>query len=119
MSDERPAPADHAQELELALERLLGVAAASLEQRANLEHALASRISIEQAKGILAERLRVDLDEAFELLRESARTERRTVHELARRVIDEPETPPPLLVRLTKRLERALEAGRDGSGRRS
>lgn len=60
---------------------------------AQLEHALSSRIVIEQAKGVLAERLETSVDEAFELLRRSARNARTNLHELAARVVDEPQTP--------------------------
>ena len=57
---------------------------ASLErENAQLRQALHTRIVIEQAKGILAERLRLDLDRAFDVLRRAARSERRLIHELA------------------------------------
>ena len=85
-------------ELESALatdgaEPLRAVARALLERNRQLEHALQSRILIEQAKGILAERFSRTPDEAFELLRRGARNHRVRVHELAARVIAEPETP--------------------------
>lgn len=63
---------------------------------AQLERALESRIVIEQAKGVLAERYRLHVDEAFHLLRRAARANRMRIHELARRVVNEPLTPPEL-----------------------
>ncbi|MFI9026798.1 GAF and ANTAR domain-containing protein [Streptomyces sp. NPDC053560] len=53
-----------------------------------LEDALGSRVVVEQAKGVLAERLHVSLDEAFERLRARARSRRRPLTDLARAVID-------------------------------
>jgi AmiR/NasT family two-component response regulator len=88
------------EELQVALRRLLRVTEASLEQRRHLERALAGRIEIEQAKGVLAERLRIGLDAAFELLRQTARAERRTVRDLARTVLASRETPTGILLRL-------------------
>jgi len=85
------------EEMESAIRRLLAVTGASFERRAQLERALETRIEVEQAKGIVAERFRVGLDDAFELLRATARRERRSVHEVARMVIDEPQTPAGLL----------------------
>lgn len=61
---------------------------------AQLEQALSSRIIIEQAKGVLAERLATSVDDAFQLLRRSARSNRTNIHELAARVVAEPATPP-------------------------
>jgi ANTAR domain-containing protein len=84
---------DRQDETAVALRRLLAVTEASFEQRAQLERALRSRIRIEQAKGMLAERLRLSLDEAFELLRRAARSNRRRVQDLAREVVERPETP--------------------------
>jgi AmiR/NasT family two-component response regulator len=92
------------EELAVALRRLLHVTGASLQQRAQLENALETRIVVEQAKGMLAERLRLSLDEAFELLRGAARTARRRVHELAGEVLEEPETPAVLLAQLNELL---------------
>ncbi len=53
-----------------------------------LQGALNSRIIIEQAKGIVAERRQVDMDEAFALLRSHARSSRTQLSEVARAVID-------------------------------
>lgn len=71
------------------VEPLRAVARALLERNRQLEQALQSRIVIEQAKGMLAERFSVVPDEAFELLRRGARNHRVRVHDLARRVIAE------------------------------
>ena len=63
-------------------------------ENAQLRGALASRIAIEQAKGVLAERFRLDLDEAFELLRGAARSNRISIHALAAAVTPLERTPP-------------------------
>lgn len=52
-----------------------------------LQQALDSRILIEQAKGVLAERHGLDLASAFELLRQHARSHNRTVNAVARDVV--------------------------------
>jgi hypothetical protein len=58
------------------------------EDRADqLQHALHSRVVIEQAKGILAERWDVRPDEAFDALRRYARRQSRRLHDVARQVI--------------------------------
>jgi AmiR/NasT family two-component response regulator len=54
---------------------------------AQLQHALDSRILIEQAKGILAERHGVGVEQAFERMRAFARRTRRTVREIADGVV--------------------------------
>ncbi|MFF4499395.1 GAF and ANTAR domain-containing protein [Streptomyces sp. NPDC001401] len=53
-----------------------------------LGHALTSRIVIEQAKGTLAARLSISVDEAFRLLRSHARSHRRRLTEVAREVVE-------------------------------
>ena len=78
----------------VVVERLLGVAEASLERRSQLQTALSTRIVIEQAKGVLAERFAIPVDAAFELLRGAARANRITVRELAEAVVSSRETPP-------------------------
>jgi transcriptional regulator with GAF, ATPase, and Fis domain len=51
-----------------------------------LQTALNSRVVIEQAKGVIAERSSVDMATAFELLRSAARGQRRPLSELAAEV---------------------------------
>jgi hypothetical protein len=67
-----------------------------------LQNALNSRVLIEQAKGVLAERLRLDMAQAFALLRGNARSTNRRLSALAQAVIDGSEQIPP-----------ATTAGRD------
>ncbi|MDP9224778.1 MAG: GAF and ANTAR domain-containing protein [Actinomycetota bacterium] len=55
---------------------------------AQLQTALDSRVVIEQAKGILAERLGFDMDTAFSTLRDAARRANRRLSEVARDIID-------------------------------
>jgi hypothetical protein len=52
-----------------------------------LEHALAARVVVEQAIGVLAERQRLAPRAAFERLRKAARSRGRKVHELAKQVV--------------------------------
>ncbi|WP_196943289.1 ANTAR domain-containing protein [Streptomyces sclerotialus] len=58
------------------------------DQVGQLEQALRSRIVIEQAKGMLAERFGVPTDGAFTELRRYARAHQRNLHDLARSVVD-------------------------------
>ncbi len=62
-------------------------------ERDQLVHALESRIVIEQAKGVLAERYGLPIDDAFLLLRRSARSARVKIHQLADEVVHTRETP--------------------------
>jgi hypothetical protein len=57
------------------------------EENDQLRMALVTRIVIEQAKGMLAERLAVEVDEAFARLRREARNRRMKLHALAVAVI--------------------------------
>lgn len=59
----------------------------SLVLAGQLQQALTSRVVIEQAKGMLAERWRVTPDEAFTPLRRHARVSHRPLHVLAREVV--------------------------------
>ena len=57
-----------------------------------LQTALNTRLIIEQAKGVLAERGTIDMDRAFNLLRGHARRTNRRLADLARAVVDGAET---------------------------
>ena len=81
-------------EAEIALARLLGVTGSALERSGQLQQALETRIVIEQAKGVLAERFGLDVDEAFDLLRRAARSNRLRIHDLAAAVVATKTTPP-------------------------
>ena len=58
------------------------------EVNAQLSSALTSRIVIEQAKGVIAERRQVSVDTAFALLRRHARDRNLRLAELARATVD-------------------------------
>lgn len=53
----------------------------------HLEHALTSRISIEQAKGMISEHGNIDMDEAFTRLRSYARNNNRGLTEVAESLV--------------------------------
>jgi len=55
---------------------------------AQLQTALDSRVIIEQAKGVLAERLGLDMDTSFSTLRDAARRTNRRLSDVAREVAD-------------------------------
>ncbi|UFU05519.1 ANTAR domain-containing protein [Ruania halotolerans] len=52
-----------------------------------LQHALDSRVLIEQAKGVLAEALGIEVDRAYERLRHYARSHGRKAHDVAREIV--------------------------------
>jgi hypothetical protein len=72
------------------------------ERAEQLEHALTSRIAVEQAKGILGERLGLDMEGAFALLRYAARGERMKLQQLAKTVVESEETPGPVIRALAR-----------------
>jgi hypothetical protein len=80
-------------EAEVAIERLIELTSILARRAAQLQQALDTRVVIEQAKGILAERYRTDVDAAFGMLRRGARSNRVRLHDLADRVVASPQTP--------------------------
>lgn len=53
-----------------------------------LQRALQTRISIEQAKGVISEQMGIEIDAAFELLRSYARSNNQRLHAVASDVVD-------------------------------
>ena len=80
---------------------------------AQLEHALAARVRVEQAIGVLAERHRLRPREAFDLLRRAARSRGSRVTEIALDVVASAANP---LLRLPEELARKVPESR-GRGR--
>ncbi len=82
-----------------------------------LEHALTARVRVEQAIGVLAERHRLCTRDAFELLRNAARSRGRRVIDIADDVVNSSSN---ALLRLPEELERKPEPrARMRSARRS
>jgi len=75
-------------------ERLAELVVALADENANLQRALDTRVVIEQAKGVLAERFGLEIHEAFDVLRMSARSNRTRLRDLAERVVESRQTPP-------------------------
>jgi ANTAR domain-containing protein len=93
VADPPPADADHAR-----LGKTLADAAAMVvvirretdrtrAVAAQLQTALTTRIGIEQAKGVIAGRLGIGVDEAFQILRQYARSNNRRLAEIAEEVV--------------------------------
>jgi AmiR/NasT family two-component response regulator len=76
-----------------------------------LEHALATRIRVEQAIGVLAERHRIKPRQAFEQLREAARNRGRKVIDIAGDVVASATNP---LLQLPDELSRPRPGPRRG-----
>jgi hypothetical protein len=72
---------------------------------AQLEHALVSRVMVEQAIGVLAERHRLRPRDAFDLLRKAARSRGRRVTEIAEDVVSSTANP---LLQLPEELARKI-----------
>jgi AmiR/NasT family two-component response regulator len=76
-----------AEDLEVVVARLLAATGMAQERQAQLQRALDSRVVIEQAKGMLAERLGISVVDAFALLRSAARSSRVRVHDVAQALV--------------------------------
>jgi hypothetical protein len=84
-----------------------GTPTANVDERvAQLQHALTSRIVVEQAKGMLAERYSLTTEEAYELIRLAARSNGIKVHALANSVLDSPRQTPTLILDIFTTLPR-------------
>jgi AmiR/NasT family two-component response regulator len=105
----RPEPAVWPEEAVAVVRRLADDVATLRERTRQLEEALESRIAIEQAKGMLAERLATTPDDAFDLLRRAARSTQVRLHDLARELVESPATPPSVAREIARR--RRLEEG--------
>src|SRR5437764_10767328 len=81
---------------------LIAMLAEAEERITQLQEALESRIVIEQAKGVLAERLAISVGEAFDILRYAARSHRTKLRDLAGRVVEERQTPAPVVVAIAR-----------------
>ncbi len=68
----------------------------------HLRSALANRVTIEQAKGFLRERLGVEVEDAFAILRAYARRRKERLSEVAQRLMTERQLRPALLSELSE-----------------
>ena len=92
--------------------RLRTLSRGLLERTRQLQLALDSRVVIEQAKGMLAERYELELGDAFELLRAAARRKQLKLRDLAASVVASRETPAPVESELRRRSTRTGVARR-------
>jgi len=88
------APAARADQPRDVIANLVGTLESLRTENEQLKGALTSRVAIEQAKGILGERLGIGPEDAFIVLRRSARSSRVKLHDLAAAVVASRETPP-------------------------
>ena len=98
-----------AAQMEAEMERLVVYADAQERKVSQLQAALDSRVVVEQAIGILAERFEVSFPDAFELLRSAARNSRREVRALAEELGTSRETPPEIAELLPSSDDEAAE----------
>jgi GAF domain-containing protein/anti-anti-sigma regulatory factor len=98
LSASRAVEAERDLRIQLEREKTLLEQIAALEAglAAQLQHALQRRVAIEQAKGMLMAREGLDEQAAFQRLRAVARSRRRSVEEVAGKVLAGEPLPPPL-----------------------
>jgi ANTAR domain-containing protein len=72
------------------------------ERIAQLQTALETRIVVEQAKGMLAERFQLTVEDSFLLLRYAARSSRTNLHDLANEIITSDTTPQSVTVAMAR-----------------
>jgi hypothetical protein len=72
-----------------------------------LQSALDSRVTIERAIGMLAERFNLPIYDAFEVIRSAARTSRRGVRSLAEELLEDRAKTPPEIVEASARRGRS------------
>ena len=87
------ARAAHADQPPDVIANLVGMVESLRRENEQLKGALSSRVLLEQAKGMLAERFDIGPEDAFILLRRAARSSRMKLHDLAGAVIVSRETP--------------------------
>jgi hypothetical protein len=81
------------EEAQTAVRRLIELTAILARRCAQLQEALETRVVIEQAKGVLAERFGLEPDRAFDVLRRGARSNRIPLRTLAEQVLSARQTP--------------------------
>jgi ANTAR domain-containing protein len=99
------------EEARATIQRLVELTSILARRSAQLQGALDSRVAIEQAKGIVAERYSVSLDHAFQILRSAARSNRMRLHDVAARVTPAAETPPEVCAAVLKSITRGVKTG--------
>jgi AmiR/NasT family two-component response regulator len=87
-----------------AVERLLRRVVDLRRENDQLQTALESRVVIEQAKGVLAERHLLPPDYVFQALRAGARSNGRRLHDVAQEVLASQTTPPCVMRELERRV---------------
>jgi AmiR/NasT family two-component response regulator len=84
-----------------------GLEVTELRQRVEqLQRALETRVVVEQAKGVLAERYRLPIDDAFSLMRSAARSKSLRLHELAAEVVHRRDSPTAIRIALAREVRR-------------